>query len=128
MNSITWKYVKPLQNKKAVTDYLAAVGVELPSSLVSMLTLYNGGRPSLKDFRTVDGQEYVFKSLLSYNENDPETVYHVYPEIFQGTQLYPIGSDPAGNFICYDMNKKYYCLWNHETNTSIAIKDLPFDI
>ena len=101
MHNTTWKYVKPLQSKNAVTDYLAAVGVELPQPLVSLLTLYNGGRPSSKDFYTVGGHEYVFKSLLSYNENDLETVYRIYPDLFQGTQLYPIGSDPAGNFICY---------------------------
>ncbi len=128
MYNTTWKYVKPLQNKNAVADYLAKVGVELPAPLVTLLTLYNGGRPSSKDFYTVDGHEAVFKSLLSYNENDLETVYRIYPDVFQGTQLYPIGSDPAGNFICYDINQKNYTLWNHETNSTETIRSLPFDI
>ena len=51
----------------------------------------------------------MFKTLLSYNPKDIETIYKVYREgsdtMFIEMKLYPIASDPFGNFICVDLRQ-----------------------
>ena len=123
---ISWKYVKPLKNPSAVRDYLRINKVDLPEKLICALETYNGGRPSEKRVITSSHKEYVFNSLLSYNREDKETIYDIYPALFKGTELYPIGRDPAGNFVCYKTDSEEYVLWNHEINDEETIIDLPF--
>lgn len=123
---ITWKYVKPLDRTDAVQNYLEENNIVLPQKLIHIMESYNGGRPSVKRLVTSEGTEYAFKSLLSYNEGDKETIYSIYPEVFKNTPLFPIGSDGAGNFVCYQMNTKTYVLWNHENNLEEHIIEMPF--
>ena len=128
MNTNTWKYVKPLKNRSAVNDFLSKYNVALPKELIQIIETYNGGRPSIKDIHTSTGREYVFKSLLSYNPGDKETIYSVYPDLFKKSDLFPIGTDAAGNFICYEINSKQYILLNHETNAKEIISGKPFGL
>lgn len=112
----TWKYVKTLQNEDSVEDFLQQHGVNLPQKLVDCIKENNGGRPSPNVFDTDKSRERVFKSLLSYNPDDRETIFSVYPQLFRGTHLYPIGTDAAGNFICLDLqNGDQLILWEHES-------------
>ncbi len=122
MNEVTWKYVKPLKNENVVDEFLNKYKVVLPMPLVQCLIAYNGGRPSEKLFYTNNGNEYVFKSLLSYNADDVECIYKVYPHLFRGTSLYPIGTDSAGNFVCYDTINEWYVLLKHETSQQEKLK------
>ncbi len=122
-----WKYVKPLENPAAVSRYLSVQKVTLPDTLVAIIENFNGGRPSSKVIVTSNHKEYVFKSLLSYNASDKETIYSVYPDVFRGTSLYPIGSDAAGNFVCYDLSNNHMVLYNHETDKTEDIVRMPFD-
>ena len=117
MDVLTWKYVKPLKNQKAVELFLNKYQINLPEKIVQCLSRNNGGRPSVNYFDTEKGKGYVFKSLLSYNEGDIECIYNVYPSLFKGTYLFPIGTDAGGNFVCYDLEKNKYVLLKHETNT-----------
>ena len=117
---ITWKYVKPLANADAVKCFLKEHNVVLPQGLVDIIEAYNGGRPSEKDIITADEREYVFKSLLSYNANDLENIYDVYP-LFEKCGLFPIASDAAGNFICYDAKLEVLVLYCHESEDTERI-------
>lgn len=112
-----WKYIKPLKDLDSVDKFLDKYNIELPDDLVKCIKCNNGGRPSEKLFDTDMGKEYVFKSLLSYNEGDSECITKVYPKLFEGTKLYPIGSDASGNFVCFDCEKRKYVLLKHETNS-----------
>lgn len=115
---LTWKYVKPLNDPAAVKSFLQKYNVGLPASLIEIMEKYNGGRPSEKTIMTASNKEYVFKSMLSYNRTDKETIYSIYPDVFKETSWFPFASDAAGNFICYDLKKKKCILYNHETNQS----------
>ncbi|MCR5743305.1 MAG: SMI1/KNR4 family protein [Lachnospiraceae bacterium] len=115
--NLTWKYVKPLKETDAVKKFLKTQKITLPSSLISIIEKYNGGRPSEKSVITETNHEYVFKALLSYNDSDKETIYKIYPELFKASNCFPFASDTAGNFICYDRKKKKYVLYNHETGS-----------
>ena len=83
------------------------------SCLINLLLEYNNGRPDKTLFQ-VAGKERVFKKLLSYNKEDRENIYP-YIDILrnENAKLFPIASDPAGNFIClYEGNIVF---WEHET-------------
>lgn len=116
MSSITWNYVKTLHDSSAVRDFLKNCHLTLPAGLLECLEKNNGGRPSVKLFDTDQSRECVFKALLSYNKDDRETIYMVYPDLFKNTSLFPVGTDSAGNFICYDFSSEEYVLWNQEMN------------
>lgn len=121
MNELTWKYVKPLKNPDVVTQFLKKNNIVLPLNLILFIEKNNGGRPSLKLFNTDKGKEHVFRSLLSYNQEDTDSIYTVFPQLFENTSLYPIGMDASGNYVCFDYSEKKYVLLNHETNSKEAI-------
>lgn len=122
---LTWKYVKPLTDPMAVKNFLDKHKVSLPASLIEIMEKYNGGRPSEKTIITNTGREYVFKSMLSYNKGDKETIYSIYPELFKGTSWFPFASDAAGNFVCYDTGSNAFVLYNHETDRGEVITSFP---
>ena len=78
-----WKYVKPLEDRDSVRAFLKKYRINMPKSMIETLETYNGGRPADKRILTSAKREYVFKTLLSYNENDKETIYGVYPDPFR---------------------------------------------
>lgn len=96
----------------------------MPDELISIIEQYNGGRPPIKQILTSTQKKYVFKSLLSYNEDDKETIYSIYPELFKETDLFPFASDAAGNLVCYNQSTQKYVLLNHETDKEEDIIDL----
>lgn len=124
----TWKYVKPLEKETAVKDFLKQYHIKLPEKLVCVLENYNGGRPSEKTVVTSTGREYVFKTLLSFNPDDKESIAKIYPTVFGGTELFPFGSDAAGNLICYDLEAQAYVLYNHETDATERIERNPLQV
>ena len=111
-----WKYVKPLEDSDSVRAFLKKYRINMPKSMIETLETYNGGRPADKRILTSAKREYVFKTLLSYNENDKETIYSVYPDPFRKLGLYPIASEAAGNYVCYDVTNRNWVLYNHEVD------------
>ncbi len=124
--SIQWKYVKPLKDTAAVKAFLSRKGINLPMNLIALMEINNGGRPSEKDFKTTSGKEYVFKSLYSYNEGDKDSIYGIIDALSAWKSLYPIGSDAAGNIVCYNIVTGRYELYIHETDSTEEIISLPF--
>lgn len=100
MSIIQWKYVKPLENEEIVTLYLEKENLKIPKELIECLKSNNGGRPSINAFDTNVAKERVFKSLLSFNYNDFETIHIVYNSFFREKKLFPFATDPSGNYIC----------------------------
>ena len=119
-----WKYVKPLENTLVIREYLKKYHISLPDDIVELLEKYNGGRPANKEIITETNREYVFKTLLSYNKGDKETIYSVYPEPFKKRGLYPVASDAAGNYICYEQERHTWVLYNHEVDKVEKITEM----
>lgn len=107
-----------MDNIQAVEDEF---GIILPQDLINILFNFNNGRPE-KNLFQVSGTERVFKKLLSYNKGDRENIY-TYINILRNEDpaLFPIASDPAGNFICLHNGKITF--WEHETGTKHYICD-----
>ena len=120
-----WKYVKPLKKPTAISEFLRKYHIVLPQDSVELLQKYNGGRPANKRILTVNNREYVFKTLLSYNADDIETIYRVYPEPFRKLGLLPVASDAAGNYVCFDQTTNFWVLYNHETDRVERIVEMP---
>lgn len=119
-----WKYVKTLENRDAVRLFLEKYRIDLPRFIVQTIETYNGGRPSNKHIFTSANREYVFKTLLSYNKNDKETIYSVYPEPFRKLGLFPIASDTAGNYVCFDVTNRNWVLYNHESDQVESVLEM----
>lgn len=111
--NITWKYASPISIEE-IDAVSKSEGVTLPEVLKSMIVEGNNGEPSKKHFDSVICKDHVFKTLLSYNVKDGETVFNAIKVLKEaGANLYPFGNDPAGNLIC--MKGEQVVLWNHET-------------
>jgi hypothetical protein len=123
MNTLIWKYVKPLKNEDTIMMLETENGIKLPTDIISCIQQNNGGRPEKKVFDTQYSSGRVFKTLLSFNEEDIETVFtaiNILKE--EGLNIFPLASDPGGNYICYDQEKGIV-LWLHETNTTEKISE-----
>lgn len=126
-----WKYVKKLSC--SVGDVLSSYQVKLPKDVVNMIEKNNGGRPKSPYFDTEKSKDHVFKSLLSYNKEDRETIYDYYSLVeFDEFNLYPIGMDSAGNFVCINLLNFNLVMLNHENNkiekiTKCDFMDTKFD-
>lgn len=125
MEKNTWKYVKKLKEEDSVDKFLEANKIIIPERLKKCLIENNGGRPSLDTFDTNKRIECEFKSLLSFNEDDKETIYMVYDQ-FKDSKKFPFATDSAGNVICYDYENKIYLFYNHELDEYEEIKSLQF--
>lgn len=113
MEDLIWKYIKPLKDKKSLNIIEEKFKFKIPIDLRECILKNNGGRPNRKVFDTDKSTERVMKTLLSYNENDLESIYKVEKE---ENDLFPFAIDPSGNYICIDKENSVI-LWNHETNT-----------
>ena len=106
-----WYRIKPLAQTEAIERIEHDYGVCLSSKLKECILTNNGGRPRPNVVKLDNGQEYDVKLLLSYNENDPETIYKVirfFVEKFAGKAV-PFATDSSGNYYCeYD---KQIVLW-----------------
>lgn len=125
MNSIIWKYVKPLKDRQYIKKFEVENGITIPQDLKECIFNNNGGRPSVKVYDTSKSSGRVIKTLLSYNEEDIEKIYKILPLFKENSMcLLPFASDPSGNFICVDLeNKDSIVLWLHETNTTEYIAE-----
>jgi len=119
MNELTWKYVKPLSNPTAIDEFEKAHGVVFPDDLKEILVANNGGRPSLRYYDLPKDKDKEFKTLLSFNMDDIETIYKRYPVDSADKSLLPFASDPAGNlFVIKDCG---IWLWNHENDSTVFV-------
>ena len=69
-DNIKWKYIKELKNPESVDSFLRKYKITIPRNLVECVKENNGGRPDKKDFSTNKRDGYVFKSLLSFNQDE----------------------------------------------------------
>ena len=119
METITWKYVKPLSRSTAVDEFEGLHGVVFPDDLKKVLVANNGGRPSLRYYDLPYDKDREFKTLLSFNEEDKETIYKRYPVDSEDKSLLPFASDSAGNlFVIKDGG---IWLWNHENDSTVFV-------
>ena len=114
-----WKYVKTLKDVSSIEKFESEHGISFPKDLKDILLKYNGGRPPRRYFDVGSEKDKEFKTLLSFNESDIETIYKCYPLDSADKTLIPFASDPAGNYFVLKDNA--VCLWNHETDKTVFL-------
>lgn len=114
-----WKYVKTLKDVSSIDKFESEHGFSFPKDLKDILLKYNGGRPPRRYFDVGSEKDKEFKTLLSFNESDIETIYKCYPLDSADKTLIPFASDPAGNYFVLKDNA--VCLWNHETDETVFL-------
>ena len=119
METITWKYVKPLENPIAVDEFERLHGVTFPDDLKCALVANNGGRPSLRYYDLPNDKDKEFKTLLSFNVEDKETIYKRYPIDSEDKSLLPFASDSAGNL--FVIKEGGIWLWKHENDATVFV-------
>lgn len=117
---LTWKYVKTTTVEK-IRDVESKVGIVLPEDVKQIILKYNNGRPSVDTFDTAMTKGRQFKKLLSYNREDKENIYTALDVLSkENKELFPIGVDPSGNYICFYKNN--IVLYLHETGVIESIE------
>lgn len=99
-----WKYTKPLKSLALVEAYEKEHNYEFPLSYKEKIKVINGGRPEAQRFVTVNGNERVMKSFLSFNRCDRENIWEPGEWMAESFRKYlvPFAIDNFGNYICFD--------------------------
>lgn len=118
-----WKYVKATTSEK-IEAVKKKYDVQLPEDLEKLILKSNNGRPVKATFDSERTRGLEFKKLLSYNTEDMENIY-TFIDVVQteNRNLFPIASEPSGDFICLDLSKNAVVHLNHETATTEFVAD-----
>lgn len=115
---MNWKYIKPLESLELISKFEEQFNYKFPNEYKDCVSKNNGGRPSKKIFDTVDTKERELKSLLSFNYDDPETIWDVNnrdDESFNEKYI-AFATDSSGNLICFKKCDSSIVFVNHETS------------
>lgn len=115
--SMEWKYVKQTTADK-INYVEKCCEIHLPEDLKEFILQYNNGRPIKSTFDSERTKGLEIKKLLSYNEDDKESIY-TFLEVIrsENKSLFPVASEPAGDFICLDTSNNKIVHYNHETTS-----------
>lgn len=118
-----WKYVKATTSEK-IEAVKKKYDVQLPEDLEKLILKSNNGRPVKSTFDSENTRGLEFKKLLSYNTEDMENIY-TFIDVVQteNRNLFPIASEPSGDFICLDLSNNTVVHFNHETTTNEFVAD-----
>lgn len=117
-SNIKWKYVTPLKKSSAIRDFEKAYGVSVPGDIKKCIEKNNGGTPSPQCFTLGKEKNKVFGNLLSFNEEDDDSVYK-FTSVIKRKNIIPFGITPNGDLICSKAGKIVY--YDHETDKIIPI-------
>ena len=109
-----WLKVKVLKDSNSVLDIEQQLECTISDELRQCIRDHNGGRPTPNVIRLVCGEENDVDALLSFNEEDMNSVYRIkafFAEKYLGI-LFPFASDSAGNYYCE--NKGKIVLWTQD--------------
>lgn len=125
MNNINWRRVKPLKDKNCLANVEKRFGMNIPENLKDLICENNGGRPNPSIFKPISGEEVQIKMLLSYNEDDTETIYKCidyFREHFEN-DLLPFASEASGNYFCIRASNGAVVLWQQEGSRIIELSN-----
>ena len=122
---MNWKYVKPLKEKKSITEFENANNIIFPEDYKKCVSENNGGRPPKRVFDTIKTKEREVKSFLSFNKFDAENIWLVNEPVIEinGSQYVAFATDCSGNKICFTKVLLQIVFINHEDNIVEFIAD-----
>lgn len=123
---MNWKYVKPLKKTDSIYDFEESEKVEFPDSYIATVKKFNGGRPEKSIYDTDKTKERTIKSLLSFNDDDRETIRRTAENLKEelNGKYIAFASDNFGNLICFDKKDMSVVFFDLETlNTEKIAND-----
>lgn len=122
MKKMEWKYVHPLKMGTEVDVLEVKYHYALPADLKECIKKNNAGMPEKAKFDAMGKTNMIFGGLLSYNEEDADSVYAYISLFEQDTnelKMFPFGLDPFGNFYCIKDAKIVF--YDSETENATVI-------
>ena len=116
-----WKYVKPIASKEIINEFERNFNYKFPDDYKECAINYNGGRPKVKVFDTTTTKEREIKSLLSFNRDDPETIWNVNENSKESYIVF--ATDSSGNLICFNKSDNTIIFVDHETRSVEKVSD-----
>lgn len=103
MNNVKWQYVEPLKNSLVIEQFEKKYNVILPISFKKIVKQFNAGYPTPNYCKIPGFYETDVKMLLSFNEEDPETIYDVIDFFLRKShnKLIPFASDSGSGYFCF---------------------------
>lgn len=114
--SNTWNFKIDLKDENVFEKLASLYKTDFPSDLKEFIIESNGSNPE-KNLVAINGVERVFEAVLSYNEDETETmsVFSVIEHNHIKSAI-PFGMDPFGNLFFYSFEKNTVVFYNHEEN------------
>ncbi len=124
MNTIIWKYIRPL-TKEALNETQNSLGVVFPTSYTECVLHNNGGRPTPSTFDYPNQQGAVFQRLLPVAAEDRYGILFTMDALSDrlAPGYVPFASDPFGNYLCfrYPAGKDVHIFfWDHEKGSDVS--------
>lgn len=82
-------------------------GVVFPETYKKIVLEFNEGYPNPNCFDLGREKGKVFESLLSINKEDDINIFDFSEDVspYEGNKLIAFGSDPFGNYLCFDYSE-----------------------
>ena len=122
---MTWRYVKELKSENLISDYERLKQCTFDDSFRKCVLANNGGRPEKSTFDTDKVKGRSFKTLLSFEKEDHETVWKALALEKEklGKKYAPFGIDNFGNLVCFDTENGKVVFIDHENMSVETIAD-----
>lgn len=124
--NIDWMYVHPLKSPSLIEEFEKQFNFNFPNEYKECVLKYNDGFPSNKyKFDTEKTREHVFKTLLSFNKKDEETIWNfnnINDEYLRNTYI-AFAIDFYENKIAFNKDDNSIHLIYHETNDISYVAD-----
>lgn len=128
MNTINWKYARPLANPELLERFETECGIRFPKAFVEVALAHNAGRPFPNTFDTPAEKGMVFQSLITFGDQERRNMFSVYRLCSKTlpSGYIPFADDPFGNLLCFripavDGDLPVY-FWDHESSESSGLR------
>ena len=102
MSNILWTFSSPLSDSAAIAALESNYGIVIPAELKKIIQSHNGAHPTPDRCTIPKWGTTNVKMLLSYNRDDPETIYDVIDYFMTRThkRLIPFATDSGSGYFC----------------------------
>lgn len=112
---VKWKYKIDLNDDTVFNDVEKLTQTKVPEDLIKLIQTANAASPD-ENTISINDNERIFASVLSFNRQDEEPVDDVYTAIkaMNKKGFIPFGIDPFGNYFCFESKTQTVVFWDHE--------------